>query len=98
MPFASINSTNPRTNPRNVHEKILRIGVAGKCFFFELAILKFFIKKKKSFFASSQRKSVNFYRITRIFPNLDDYSDFQQKARGCNDMRHTVTLIIRHGR
>jgi hypothetical protein len=30
MPFASINSTNPRTNPSNFHEKILRIGEAGK--------------------------------------------------------------------
>ena len=30
MPFASINSTNPRTNPWKFHEKILRIGGAGK--------------------------------------------------------------------
>ena len=30
MPFASINSTNPRTNPLNVHKRILRVGGAGK--------------------------------------------------------------------
>ena len=41
MPFASINSTNPRTNPWNFHEKMLRIGRAGKWGFFEAAILNF---------------------------------------------------------
>ena len=41
MPFASINSTNPRTNPWEFHEKILRIGGAGKWVFFEAAILNF---------------------------------------------------------
>ena len=41
MPFASINPTNPRTNPWNFHEKILRIGGAGKWVFFEAAILNF---------------------------------------------------------
>ena len=41
MPLASINSTNPRTNPWNFHEKILRIGGAGKWEFFEAAILNF---------------------------------------------------------
>ena len=41
MPFASINSTNPRTNPWKFHEKILRIGGAGKWGFFEAAILNF---------------------------------------------------------
>ena len=41
IPFASINSTNPRTNPWNFHEKILRIGRAGKWGFYESAILNF---------------------------------------------------------
>ena len=41
VPFASINPTNPRTNPWNFHEKILRIGGAGKWGFFEAAILNF---------------------------------------------------------
>ena len=44
MPFASISSTNPRTNPWNFHEKILRIGGAGKWGFFESAILIFFFQ------------------------------------------------------
>ena len=34
MPFASIISTIPRTNPWEFHEKILRIGRAGKWVFF----------------------------------------------------------------
>ena len=42
MPFASINSTNPRTNPWNFHKKILRIGDFEKLSFFESAILIFF--------------------------------------------------------
>ena len=44
MPFLSINPTNPRTNPWNFHEKILRIGDFEKFFFFESAILIFFFK------------------------------------------------------
>jgi hypothetical protein len=30
MPFASNNPINPRTNPLNLHKKILAIGGAGK--------------------------------------------------------------------
>ena len=45
MPFASINSTNPRTNPWNFYKKILRIGNFEKCTFFESAILIFFFQK-----------------------------------------------------
>jgi len=41
MPFAPINSTNPRTNPWKFHKKWLRIGGAGKWGFFESAILNF---------------------------------------------------------
>ena len=46
MRFASINPTNPRTNPWNFHKKILRIGDFEKCTFFESAILNFFFQKK----------------------------------------------------
>ena len=42
MPFASINPTNPRTNPWNFHKKILRIGGAGKWPFFRWPIWFFF--------------------------------------------------------
>ena len=49
MPFASINPTNPRTDPWNFHKKILRIDRVEKWPFFESAILNFFFKKKKFF-------------------------------------------------
>ena len=58
MPFASINSTNPRTNPWNFQKKLLRIGGIEKLSFFESAILNFkkncFIPRKisQSFFGS----------------------------------------------
>ena len=42
LPFASINPTNPRTDPWNFHKKILRIGGVEKLSFFESAILNFF--------------------------------------------------------
>ena len=45
MPFASINSSNPRTNLRNFHEIILCIGGAGKWGVFESAILNLFFQK-----------------------------------------------------
>ena len=50
MPFASINSTNPRTDPWEFHEKILRIGGAGKWGFFEAAILNFLSRPFWNFF------------------------------------------------
>ena len=36
--------TNPRTNPWNFHNKILRIGDFEKCTFFKSAILNFFFE------------------------------------------------------
>ena len=43
MPFASIKSTDPRTNLWNFREKFLRIGDFEKRCFFESAILIFFL-------------------------------------------------------
>ena len=50
MPFASINSTIPRTDPWEFHEKILRIGRAGKWGLFEAAILNFLSRPFWNFF------------------------------------------------
>ena len=73
MPFASMNSTNPRTAPWNFHKKILRIGDFEKWPFFESAILNFiFSKKKKKKNPSFQQKFAHIYRIARIFKNFDD--------------------------
>ena len=51
------------------------LGVAEKLSFFESAILNFF-------FASFLFKLVTIYGVQRIFRNIDDHPDFQQKARG----------------
>ena len=61
MPFASINSTNPRIDPWEFHEKILRIGGAGKWGFFEAAILNLLSRPFWNFFASSLWKIQPFY-------------------------------------
>ena len=45
MPFASINSTDPRTNPAQFREKILRIDGFEKRSFFESAVLEIFFAK-----------------------------------------------------
>ena len=60
MPFASINSTNPRTNLWNFREKILRIGDFEKRCFFESAILNFFFRKKNFFLLFSHENKSKF--------------------------------------
>jgi hypothetical protein len=74
MPFASIYSIHPRTNPWNFCGKILGIGGVENLSFFELAI--------RFFFASSPWKSVIIFRVARMGQNFDDYPDFQKKLRG----------------
>ena len=78
MPFASFNSTNPRTNLRNFREKILRIGGFEKWDFFESAILNFFFEKKKIFFASFSWKSVQSYMVEWMGWNFDVFFGFQK--------------------
>ena len=46
MPFASINPTIPRTNPRNFGGNCSAFGEVEKLSFFESAILNFFFQKK----------------------------------------------------
>ena len=80
MPFASINSTHPRTNPRNFHEKILRIGEALKMtndglritkkFFFSLSQGKIYLQEKKTIPRWILKKT-NLFRISeQIFIHL----------------------------
>ena len=78
MPFVSFNPTNPRTNLRNFHEKILRIGDFKKWAFFESAILNFFFRKKKFFFASFPWKSAQIYMVEWVGRNFDVFPGFQK--------------------
>ena len=73
MPFASINSTNPRTNPWYFREKILGIGGVENTVFL-------FFSQKNIFFALSPWKSVKVSRLARMGRNFDDYTGFQPKT------------------
>ena len=80
MPFASINFTNPRTNPWKFHEKILRIGGAGKWDFFEAAILNFLSRPFWIlFFASYQWKTQPIYMRYHFFCTMDGFSRILEK-------------------
>jgi hypothetical protein len=60
VPFASINSTNPRTNPWIFHEKILRIDRLAKWGLFESAILNFFFNNFFFFLLNPMKISQSF--------------------------------------
>ena len=77
MPFASINSTNPRTHPAQFGKKILRIDRLAKWGFFESAILDFFFRKKKIFFCLIPWKIVKGSWTARMGRNFDDFPGFQ---------------------
>ena len=75
MPFASINSANPRTNPWEFHEKILRIGGAEKWAFFEAAILNFLGRPFWIFFLPHLcEKSSSFIWGKKKFCTMDGFS------------------------
>ena len=92
MPFASINSTNPRTNPWNFHEKILRIGGAGKWDFFEAAILNFLSRPFWIFFASYQWKTQPIYMRYHFFQHYGWFFQNLGKELWRTFMHTTVTL------
>ena len=64
MPFASINHTNSKTNPRNFHQKNLRFGGFENLRFFLIGHLEKKIKKK--FFASFPWKSVKVSWVAKL--------------------------------
>ena len=91
MPFALINPTNPRTNPWNFHEKILRIGGAGKWGFFEAAILNFLSRPFWFFFCFISVKNpaylyeVSFFSaLWMVFPESWKRSCPNFYAHDCN--------------
>ena len=93
MSFASINSTNPRTNPWNFHEKILRIGGAGKWGFFEAAILNFLSRPFWFFFASYQWKTQPIYMMYHFFLHYGwFFQNFGKEGR--RTFMHTTCFVI----
>ena len=84
MPFASINPTNPRTNPWNFHEKILRIGGAKKWGlypFFWVGHFEFFFSRKNYFFCfiSMKRPKAFIWGII-YFCNIDGFFRILEKT------------------
>ena len=61
-------------------KKKLKIGGVENLSFFESANSNIFFKKKM-FFASSPRKSVNIYNVARMGRNFDDCTGLQQKSK-----------------
>ena len=82
MPFASINSTNPRNNPWNFHKKVLRIGWAGTWVFFLSWPFWFFFQWKQA----ARSYDLSFISALWLFQNLG--KDFIQ-----TNMHTTVDQI-----
>ena len=92
MPFASINSTNPRTNLWNFGEKISRIGHFEKWQFWKIGHFEFFSSKKNFFFC---------FILMKISPNLYGRMDgskfwcfpwFSENSSLCVILRYTVYI------
>ena len=96
MPFASINSTNPRTHPAQFGKKILRIDRLAKWGFFESAILDFFFSKKKIFFCLIPWKIVKGSWIARMGQNFDDYPGFQPFRSWANTYAQDCIWYLGH--
>ena len=88
MPFTSIYSMHPRTNPWNFHEKILRIDGVENLSFFCVGHFDFFLLH--SYWNVSQINGVPWMEL-----NFYDYHDFQKKARGVYKYeQHCTSSII----
>ena len=84
MPLSSIYPINPRTNPWNFCEKVLRIGGHWKTMFFWVGHFDFLLLH--SYLNQSQINGVAWMGL-----NFYDYHDFQ-KIHGI--MKHTVCSLI----
>ena len=81
MPFASFNSTNPRTNPWNFHKKILRIGNFEKLCFFESAILNLKKTNVFCFFPIKPSQSLLFSKDGSKFWSIQTWQSFLAHAK-----------------
>ena len=80
MLFASINSTNPRTNPWNFHEKKLRTGVFENLSFL---IRPFWVSFQKNIFFCliPMKISQHICNVARMGRNFDNYPGLQEKSK-----------------
>ena len=91
MAFASINPTNPRTNPWNFGGNCSAFDGGWKTQFFWVGHFKKKFAKKKNIFASFPWKLVNIHRIARTGQNFDDYPGFQQTPGMPILLQHSVS-------
>ena len=84
MPFATINPSNPRTNPWNFHKKYWELAELENEFFLSRPFW-FWFWFWFSFFLLPP------FSMGR---NFDDYPDFQQKAGEYKIIRHTVLFMF----
>ena len=94
MPFASINSTYPRTNPWNFHKKILRIGGAGKWPFFRQPFWFFFLIKKQTNLLHLIEKTKGFHMRYHFFLYYRWFLQNLRKDFFRTNMHTTVSLIL----
>ena len=102
--WKSIKPTNQRTNPSKFHEKILRIGGAGKWGFFEAAILNFLSRPFWKFFCFILVKNPALsYEISFFFCTMDVFPESWKRrvadfyAHDCINtsiMRETQAIFI----
>mgnify|MGYP006863754305 CR=1 FL=1 len=92
--FVSINPTNPRTNPWNFHEKILRIGGAGKWGFFEAAILNFLSRQFWNFFCFISVKNPALSYEVSFSSALWMVSSESWKRLHSNSFAHDCTYVF----
>ena len=80
MPFTSINPTNPRTNPWKFHEKILRIGGAGKWGFLSRPFWISLFQKKITFCFILMKTSSPFIWGIIYFCTMDSFFRISEKT------------------
>ena len=91
MPFASINSTNPRTNPRNFHEKNFENWWSWKMIFFSRPLWISF-SRKFFCFVFFQWKNLGFYMRYHFFLHYGWFFQNLGKEAVRTNM-HTTVLV-----
>ena len=89
MPFASINPTNPRTNPWNFGGNCSTFGEVEKLSFFESAILNYFFQKK-NFFCFIPMKTCQSLLVSKDFSKFWWLPWFPAPNSTCLNICNTV--------
>ena len=94
MPFASIKSTNPRTNPKNFMKKYWELVELKNEFFFEATILNFLSQPFWFIFALSQWKKHPVYMRHHFFSALWMVFPESWKRSCLNFYAHDCSTVV----